>query len=66
MPKLLSREEFDAADLVVKTGLNVYSWEQVLGKSWASFSDQTMYEKYINYYLTHCTKLGKLISGVDE
>lgn len=65
MPRLLSREEFDETDTLIGCGLNEPSWERVLGDDWVYCTDHEIYERYVNY-LTRCTKLGKLISGVDE
>jgi hypothetical protein len=65
MPKLLSREEFDKTNTLVDCGLNEPSWDDVLGDYWTTYTDQEIYDRYV-MYLTRCTKLGKLIAGVDE
>lgn len=66
MPRLLSREEFDELDRVGELGFNVQSWVTVIGPDWTGLHDEEMYARYKRYYLTRCTKLGKLLTGANE
>jgi hypothetical protein len=66
MPKLLSREEFDKFPQLSTYGLQANSWNEVLGEGWEYKTDREIYDLYVLYYLTHYSKLGKLIAGVDE
>ncbi len=65
MPRLLSREEFDDASFLGECGLTADSWDEVLGEGWENGTDQEIYDRYV-MYLTRRTKLGMLLTGVDE